>query len=417
VATMPLLRAKDLASPIGIAKPRLALCDARLVEELEKARGVERIVTFGGGELEAMMAEASPHFAACETASDDVCLLGFTSGTTGGPKATMHFHRDVLAIADSYGRQVLRPKADDVFIGSPPLAFTFGLGGLVIFPLAAGAASILLEKAGPSELIAGIERFRPTVLFTAPTAYRAILAAGGAADLKSLRLCVSAGEPLPLATFEAWRAATGISLMDGIGSTEMLHIFIGSPPEDVRPGSTGRPVPGYEAKVLGPDGREAPRGTPGDLAVRGPTGCRYLDDPRQTRYVSNGWNLTGDTFVQDQDGYFWFQARSDDMILSAGYNISGPEVEASLVRHPAVAECAVVAAPDAERGSIVKAYVVLRPGLSPDAALARALQDHVKDDIAPYKYPRAIGFRAELPKTPSGKIQRSVLRDEAKAGG
>jgi 2-aminobenzoate-CoA ligase len=424
VATMPLLRAKELALPIEVAKIRLALCDASLLEELEKARdlatGLEQIVTFGGGPgegLEAMMAQAAPQFAACDTASDDVCLLGFTSGTTGRPKATMHFHRDVLAIADGYGRQVLAPNSQDIFIGSPPLAFTFGFGGLVAFPLAAGAASVLLERTGPNDLIAAIERFRPTILFTAPTAYRAILGARGDADLSSLRLCVSAGEPLPLATFQAWKAATGLSLMDGIGATEMLHIFIASPLHEIRPGAVGRPTPGYQAKIVDRDGREAPRGTAGNLAVRGPTGCRYLDDARQTRYVRDGWNMTGDAFIQDAEGYFWFRARSDDMIVSAGYNIAGPEVEASLVGHPAVAECAVVGAPDPERGAIVKAFVVLRPGYAPDAALVRALQDHVRRDIAPYKYPRAIAFRGELPKTPSGKIQRSVLRAEAADSG
>jgi 2-aminobenzoate-CoA ligase len=420
VATMPLLRARELAAPIEAARIGLALCDARLMEEMDKARllapGLERIVPFGDAAqpLEAMMSQASPLFEACDTASDDVCLLGFTSGTTGGPKATIHFHRDVLAIADAYGRHVLRPLTQDRFIGSPPLAFTFGLGGLVVFPMSVGASSVLIEKAGPKELLEAIERFRATILFTAPTAYRAMLGSLGGADVSSLRLCVSAGETLPLATFEAWKAATGISLMDGIGATEMLHIFIGSPPEEIRPGATGRPVPGYEAKVVDGQGTEAPRGTPGDLAVRGPTGYRYLDDSRQAIYVRDGWNMTGDTFIEDEDGYFWFQARSDDMIISSGYNISGPEVEISLARHADVAECAVVGAPDAERGTIVKAFVVPRPGVVAGEALARILQDYVKGDIAPYKYPRAIEFRAELPKTPSGKIQRSVLRLEAK---
>jgi 2-aminobenzoate-CoA ligase len=421
VATMPLLRARELALPIDLAEIRLAICDVRLLEELEKARvstpTLERIVTFGApdAELEAMMAEVAPDCNACDTAADDVCLLGFTSGTTGGPKATMHFHRDVLAIADSYGRHVLRANANDLFIGSPPLAFTFGLGGLVIFPMAVGASSVLLEKAGPHELLEAIERFRPTVLFTAPTAYRAMLGARGAADLSSLRICVSAGETLPSPTFSAWKAATGVSLMDGIGATEMLHIFIGSPAAEVRPGSTGKPVPGYEAKVVDPQGREVPRGVAGDLIVRGPTGCRYLSDVRQKIYVRDGWNRTGDTFIQDEDGYFWFQARSDDMIVSAGYNISGPEVEVSLAAHAGVAECAVVGAADSERGVIVKAFVVPRPGFAAGAALARELQDHVKKDIAPYKYPRAIEFVTELPKTPSGKIQRAVLRSAARA--
>ena len=312
------------------------------------------------------------HFTACDTASDDVCLIAFTSGTTGEPKGTMHFHRDMLATCDSYGRHVLRAQATDRFIGSPPLAFTFGLGGLVLFPLRVGAATILLERAGPDDLLAAAAQFGATVCFTAPTAYRAMLAKLAEHDISSLRKCVSAGETLPQATFDAWHAATGIKILDGIGATEMLHIFIGSPEDEIRPGATGRPVPGYEARVVDADGNEVPPNTLGRLAVRGPTGCRYLADNRQRVYVRDGWNITGDTYLMDADGYFWYQARSDDMIVSAGYNIAGPEVETALLTHPAVAECGVVGAPDAERGQIVKAYVVLRPGHSGDAALDQA---------------------------------------------
>jgi len=418
VATMPLLRAKEIAYPIAKAKIRLALCDHRLAEEMEKARALagdlERVVYWGSGTadaLEALMATPGYEtFAPCHTASDDACLIGFTSGTTGEPKGTMHFHRDMLATCDSYGRHVLRADAQDRFIGSPPLAFTFGLGGLVLFPLRVGAASILIEKASPDDLLAAIAKFGATIAFTAPTAYRAMLAKLAAHDISSLRKCVSAGEALPKATFDAWLAATGIKILDGIGATEMLHIFIGSPEHDIRPGATGKPVPGYEARVVDAEGKEVAPNTIGRLAVRGPTGCRYLADKRQRQYVQDGWNITGDTYLMDADGYFWYQARSDDMIVSSGYNIAGPEVEAALLAHPAVAECGVVGAPDEERGQIVKAYVVLRPGYSGDAAATKMLQDHVKATIAPYKYPRTIEYVTQLPRTQTGKLQRFELR-------
>jgi len=418
VATMPLLRAKEIAYPITKAKIRLAFCDHRLAEEMEKAlplaSDLERVVYWGSGApdaLEALMAKPGyEHFTACDTASDDVCLIAFTSGTTGEPKGTMHFHRDMLATCDSYGRHVLRAEATDRFMGSPPLAFTFGLGGLVLFPLHVGAATILLERAGPDDLLAAAATFGATVCFTAPTAYRAMLAKLAEHDVSSLRKCVSAGETLPQATFDAWHAATGIKILDGIGATEMLHIFIGSPEDEIRPGATGRPVPGYEARVVDADGNEVPPNTLGRLAVRGPTGCRYLADKRQRVYVRDGWNLTGDTYLMDADGYFWYQARSDDMIVSAGYNIAGPEVETALLTHPAIAECGVVGAPDAERGQIVKAYVVLHPGHAGDAALTKLLQDYVKANIAPYKYPRAIEYVTALPRTQTGKLQRFELR-------
>jgi 2-aminobenzoate-CoA ligase len=420
VATMPLLRAREIAYPLNKARIAIALCDHRLAEEMEKARalapGLNYVVYWGDGgpeSLEALMAGASPHFETVETAADDVCLIAFTSGTTGEPKGTMHFHRDMLAICDAYAANVLRAEASDRFIGSPPIAFTFGLGGIVLFPMYVGASTVLLEKAAPEDLLPAIEKYRATVCFTAPTAYRAMLGRLAEHDVSSLRKCVSAGEALPKATFEAWREATGLKIMDGIGATEMLHIFIAATENEIRPGATGRPVPGYEAKVIDTEGRELPPGAAGRLAVRGPTGCRYLADERQRKYVENGWNVTGDTYVRDADGYFWYQARSDDMIVSAGYNIAGPEVEAALLTHPAVAECGVVGAPDAERGMIVKAYVVLATGERPGPETAKALQDHVKREIAPYKYPRAIEFVEALPKTQTGKLQRFALRQMA----
>jgi 2-aminobenzoate-CoA ligase len=418
VATMPLLRAKELSYVATKAQIKFALCDARLNDEMEKTRPLaphlEQTVYWGNGDLEAMMGKPGyESFTACDTAVDDVCLIAFTSGTTGEPKGTMHFQRDMLASCDSYSKYVLRPDRDDRFIGSAPLAFTFGLGGHVLFPFRVGATTIQLEKAPPEELLPAIAKFGATICFTAPTAYRAMMAKLPGHDISSLRKCVSAGEALPKATFEAWHKATGLKILDGIGATEMMHIFIGAPEGDVRAGSTGKAVPGYEAKVIDDEGREVAPGTVGYLAVRGPTGCRYLADARQTRYVQNGWNVTGDTYLMDADGYFWYQARSDDMIISAGYNIAGPEVEAALLAHAAVAECGVVGVADEERGQIVKAYVVLRAGHNGDAAMTRTLQDFVKATVAPYKYPRAIEYVGELPKTQTGKLQRYALRRTA----
>jgi 2-aminobenzoate-CoA ligase len=418
VATMPLLRAKELSYVATKAQIKFALCDARLNDEMEKTRPLaphlEQTVYWGNGDLEAMMGKPGyESFTACDTAVDDVCLIAFTSGTTGEPKGTMHFQRDMLASCDSYSKYVLRPDRDDRFIGSAPLAFTFGLGGHVLFPFRVGATTIQLEKAPPEELLPAIAKFGATICFTAPTAYRAMMAKLPGHDISSLRKCVSAGEALPKATFEAWHKATGLKILDGIGATEMMHIFIGAPEGDVRAGSTGKAVPGYEAKVIDDEGREVAPGTVGYLAVRGPTGCRYLADARQGKYVQNGWNVTGDTYLMDADGYFWYQARSDDMIISAGYNIAGPEVEAALLAHAAVAECGVVGVADEERGQIVKAYVVLRAGHNGDAAMTRTLQDFVKATVAPYKYPRAIEYVGELPKTQTGKLQRYALRRTA----
>jgi len=422
VATMPLLRAREIAYPLNKAKIGIALCDHRLAEEMERAKAMapdlKHVVYWGAGRhdsLETLMAEASPDFRAVDTAADDVCLIGFTSGTTGEPKGTMHFHRDMLAICDAYSRNVLRPEPTDRFIGSPPLAFTFGLGGIVLFPMRVGASTVLLEKAGPDDLLPAIMQYKATICFTAPTAYRAMLSKLDGYDISSLRKCVSAGEPLPKGTFEAWRSATNIRLMDGIGATEMLHIFIAAREEEIRPGATGKPVPGYEAKVIDDEGRDLPPGSIGRLAVRGPTGCRYLADERQRKYVQDGWNVTGDTYLMDEDGYFWYQARSDDMIISAGYNIAGPEVEAALLTHPAVAECGVVGVPDEDRGAVVKAYVVLHPDQGPSPELTKALQDHVKAEIAPYKYPRIIEYVDSLPRTQTGKLQRFELRRMAQA--
>jgi 2-aminobenzoate-CoA ligase len=422
VATMPLLRAKELAYPIQKAKIALALCDGKLNDEMEKAKAVapelKRIVYWGldqPGSLDALIASASSEFKAVDTASDDICLIAFTSGTTGEPKGTMHFHRDMLAVCDGYARNVLRASPQDRFIGSAPLAFTFGFGG-VLFPMHIGASFVVLEKAGPDDLPVAIERYKATVCFTAPTSYRAMIGKIGSHDISSLRKCVSAGETLPKGTFDAWLKATGIKLMDGIGATEMLHIFISAVEDEIRPGATGKPVPGYEAKIVDDEGHDVPAGTMGRLAVRGPTGCRYLADERQRKYVQNGWNVTGDTYVMDDDGYFWYQSRSDDMIVSAGYNIAGPDVEAALLTHQAVAECGVVGAPDEARGMVVKAYVVLVSGVTGDAALATELQEHVKREIAPYKYPRAIEFVTQLPKTETGKLKRFALRQIAASG-
>jgi 2-aminobenzoate-CoA ligase len=419
VATMSLLRSGELATIGEMARVDVALCDARYTADLIRAgpplagTGGMRVVQYGGSDgddLFGMLASKRPDFANVPTAADDVALIAFTSGTTGRPKAAMHFHRDVLAIADTFSAHVLRPDPDDIFAGSPPLAFTYGLGGIVVFPLRVGASVLLLEGATPPELFGAVGKHRVTVLVTAPTAYRAAVQKIGSYDLSSLRACVSAGEALPAATWEAFREATGLGIIDGIGSTEMLHIFIASAGEDIRPGSTGRVVPGYQARVVDDAGVPVPDGQPGRLAVRGPTGCRYLADDRQRIYVQDGWNITGDTYVRDADGYFWFQARSDDMIVSSGYNISGPEVENALLRHPAVEECGVVGAPDPERGTIVKAYVVLAEGVPRTEETARALKDFVKNEIAPYKYPRSVEFTDALPRTNTRKLQRFKLR-------
>ena len=415
VPTMSLLRAGELRTIAEAAEINLALCDHRFVDDLMKA-GLDslRTVSYGGGtDLDDLAAAKDGTFADVMTAADDVALLAFTSGTTGRPKATMHFHRDVLAIADTFSRYVLRPTPDDLFTGTPPLAFTFGLGGLLVFPLRAGASTLLVEKATPDELFTHVARHRVTVLFTAPTAYRAILPTLPERDVSSLRRCVSAGETLPKPTWELFREATGVRIIDGIGATEMLHIFISASDDDIRPGATGRPVPGFTAAVLGPDGLLVPDGQIGRLAVKGPVGCRYLADDRQRAYVQHGWNITGDSYVRDSDGYFWFQARSDDMIISSGYNIAGPEVEVALLRHVDVLECGVVGAPDPDRGMLVNAFVVLRDGVPRSDATVKALQDFVKLEIAPYKYPRRITFVDALPRTNTGKLQRYRLREQS----
>jgi 2-aminobenzoate-CoA ligase len=421
IATMPLLRARELAYVADKARVEVALCDVRLAEELEAARRtapvLAHVATWGGGgddSLEARMHGKPATFDAVDTAADDVAMIAFTSGTTGTAKGTVHFHRDVLAICDCFPRYVLRASPDDVFCGSPPLAFTFGLGGLLLFPLRIGASALLLEQPTPPNLLQGIREHGATVCFTAPTAYRAMLDAMGGEGAPTLRKCVSAGEALPLPTYQAWERATGVRIIDGIGSTELLHIFISARENEIRPGSTGRAVPGYRATVLDDEGREVPPGTIGRLAVKGPTGCRYLDDPdRQRGYVTDGWNVTGDAYVMDEDGYFWYQARTDDMIISSGYNIAGPEVETILLEHPAVLECGVVGLPDEERGQVVAAFVVLRPGHTGDETMRKTLQDHVKAQIAPYKYPRRLEFVDSLPRTQTGKLQRFRLREPA----
>jgi 2-aminobenzoate-CoA ligase len=362
------------------------------------------------GALEQLMAAKPSGFDAVDTAAEDICLIGFTSGTTGVPKGTMHFHRDILAICDCFPRSTLRSQANDIFIGTPPLAFTFGLGGMLLFPLRAGAATVLLEKLTPEGLLQAVQEFRASVCFTAPTFYRQMAPLASRYDLSCLRKTVSAGEALPAVTRDLWRSATGLEMIDGIGSTEMLHIFISAAGADVRSGATGKAIPGYQACILDDQGKPVAPGVVGRLAVKGPTGCRYLADPRQSNYVSNGWNITGDAYEMDADGYFWYRARTDDMIISAGYNIAGPEVEEALMKHPSVSECAVVGGPDEERGQIVKAFVVLKQGCEPSPAMVSSLQDFVKQSIAPYKYPRAIEFVARLPRTETGKLQRFKLR-------
>ena len=420
VNTMPLLRAGELTAIVDKAQIGLGLCDSRIADELvscaKDSKVLRSVICFDGtsnhdAELDRVALNKPVTFEAVRTGRDDVALLGFTSGTTGEPKATVHFHRDLLIIADGYAKEVLRLRPQDIFVGSPPLAFTFGLGGLAIFPLRFGATATLLENASPANMIDIIETYKATISFTSPTAYRAMMAAmDDGADLSSLRMAVSAGETLPAPVFEAWTEKTGKPILDGIGTTELLHIFVSNRLEEASAGATGRPVTGYEVSVVDDEMREVPDGTVGHLAVRGPTGCRYLADDRQTTYVRNGLNVTGDDFVRDERGVFHFVARADDMIISAGYNIAGPEVESALLSHPDVVECAVIGVPDNERGQIVQAHVVLKEGVERDEACAKRLQDHVKAKIAPYKYPRSVRFLNALPKTQTGKIQRFKLK-------
>lgn len=417
VATMPLLRKAELVKIISKARISHALTDARLTEELGSARAeqpvLSNVMTFGpGGELEERMEAKPSDFETVETAAEDVAIIAFTSGTTGEPKGCVHSHRDLLAVCDTFGKHILDTRPDEIFTGTPPLSFTYGLGGYTLFPMRRGASVLPIEQPGPGALLEAIEKRGATTIFTAPTAYRGLLDRVEEIDASSLRKCVSAGEALPAATSDAWFQKTGIRIIDGIGSTEMLHIFISAAGDDIRPGSTGKPVPGYTAMVVDNDMRSLPPGEVGKLAVKGPTGCRYLADVRQADYVVDGWNITGDSYMTDEDGYFWFQARTDDMIISSGYNISGPEVEAALMGHEAVGECAVVSSPDEERGSVVKAFVVLREGVTASPELVKELQDFVKGRIAPHKYPRRIDFIDELPKTQTGKIQRFKLREQ-----
>ena len=431
VTTAPLLRPRELREIIERAGVDVALTDTHVAADLETALGsrpAARLLHFNAnapGSLEARLAARPAHFDNILTVADDPAIIAFTSGTTGRAKGTVHFHRDILSVTDTYGRHVLKPRPDDIFIGSPPLSFTYGLGGLLLFPMRFGASTALIEQASPPQLLEGIQQYRATITVTSPTGYRAMLAQIGAPtartlrggvetgqfDLTSLRCGLSAGETLPATVFDGWEKATGIRLMDGIGSTELLHVFIGCAADAARPGFTGRVVPGYRAVVVDDQGTEVPRGTVGRLAVSGPTGCRYLDDlENQRRYVQNGWNLTGDAYTMDEDGYFRYQARTDDLIVSSGYNISGAEVENVLLTDPAVAECAVVGVPDEHRGQLVKAFVVPSAAVTPSNALAKALQDFVKSQLAPYKYPRAIEFVTTLPRTPTGKVQRFRLR-------
>ncbi len=420
VTTMPLLRAYELGYTVEKARVSHALCDARFRDELDRTQAetdrlgaVAYFYSDDADGLESRMDGKPDTFEAVDTAADDVVLIGFTSGTTGQAKATAHFHRDVLAVCDAFPASCLDLSEDDVVIGSPPLAFTFGLGGDLLFPMRVGASAAFIEKPSVEAILQTVHDHGATVCFTSPTAYRAMLARLDAFDVSSLRQCVSAGEPLPAPTFHAWHEATGIKIVDGIGSTEMLHIFISAPARAIKPGTTGKPIPGYQAKVVDENGREVAPGTVGLLAVRGPTGCRYLGDPdRQREYVRDGWNYPGDAYLVDEDGYFHYQSRTDDMIITSGYNVSGLQVESVLLRHEAVGECGVVGVPDPARGHLVKAFIVLREGHGASEALVKELQDFVKAEIAPYKYPRAVEFVDALPRTQTGKLQRFRLRDE-----
>ena len=420
VATMPLLRAKELREIIEKARISVALCDANLVDELQTAKlhsgTLKTVVRFnaqlGDGSLEALAIRKNGEFAPCLTASDDVALMAFTSGTTGKPKAAVHTHRDVLAACEAWPRHCLQATPDDIVMGSPPLAFTFGLGGLLLFPLWAGASTYFPSVPyTPEAMVKLVNQVGATIVYTAPTFYRQMAAFAKQIGTPTLRICVSAGEALPDATRQLWKDATGIEMLDGIGATEVFHIFISCKPGDVRRGAIGKVVPGYTAKVVNHAGEEVPYGTVGRLAVIGPTSCKYLDDPRQATYVKDGWNYPGDAFTQDAEGYFFYQARDDDMIITSGYNVGGPEVEDALMQHPAVAECGVIGLPDDERGMVVKAFVVLKPGIEPDEACVKRLQDHVKAVLAPFKYPRQIEFLSSLPRTETGKLQRFKLRN------
>jgi 2-aminobenzoate-CoA ligase len=422
VATMPLLRAKELSEIIAKAQPSVALCDATLLHELELAQQqqpvLHTIVPFNlmdaPGSLAVRAAAHDGNFSACPTHADDIAMLAFTSGTTGTPKAAAHSHRDILSACEAWPRHVLRATPDDVVMGSPPLAFTFGLGGLLVFPMWAGCSVYFHDQPyTPATMVDVMAQVGCTICYTAPTFYRQMAAHIQPGKVPSLRLSVSAGEGLPDATRQLWKQASGLEMLDGIGATEMFHIFISSAGDEVRRGAIGKVVPGYQAKVVDEHGQELPRNQVGRLAVIGPTGCRYLDDERQQRYVQSGWNYPGDAFLQDDDGYFHYQARDDDMIITAGYNVGGPEVEDALLKHPAVAECGVVGKTDVERGMIIKAYCVLRPPHEGDSELVKLLQDHVKASLAPYKYPREISFVTQLPRTETGKLQRFKLRQMA----
>ncbi|MDP2817167.1 MAG: AMP-binding protein [Polaromonas sp.] len=418
VATMPLLRAKELGEVLTKSQATVALCDAGLLAELQTAQVLNpvlaHIVPFNinaAGSLAVLAAAKDGQFTPCRTSADDIAMMAFTSGTTGTPKAPVHTHRDVLAACEAWPRHVLKATPEDIVMGSPPLAFTFGLGGMLIFPMWAGASVYFPGIAyTPEAMVKLINEVGATICYTAPTFYRQMAAFAKQHGVPTLRTCVSAGEGLPDATRQLWKDATGIEMTDGIGATEMFHIFISAAPTDVRRSAIGKVVPGYTARVVDDAGQEVPRGTIGKLAVIGPTGCRYLDDERQANYVKDGWNYPGDAFVQDDDGYFFYQARADDMIITSGYNVGGPEVEDALLNHPAVAECGVIGVPDDERGMVVKAFVVLKAGHVPDQAMSKLLQDHVKATLAPFKYPRAVEFVVSLPRTETGKLQRFRLR-------
>jgi len=413
VSTMPLLRSKELTTIIDCAEISIAISDSDLADEMNQVESKFLKITsfFRNGDLDKLTQYKPKNFENYHSKADSVCLIGFTSGTTGLPKMTAHYHKDILNICEAFPVYSLQPTKDDIFIGSPPLGFTFGLGGLVLFPMYFGASTFLIEKPSPDLLLKAIQEYKVTICFTAPTAWRVLTTKLNEFNVSSLRKCVSAGETLPLQVWHDWYDATGLKIIDGIGSTEILHIFISSNEENMIPGATGLPILGYEAKIIDENGNELPINESGKLAIKGITGCKYLNrEEKQKEYVQNGWNITGDIFKKDDNGYYWFVARGDDMIISSGYNIAAIEVESVLLTHEDILECAVVGLPDEERGMLVCAHIVLKDNNKASVEFKKTIQQWFKQVAAPYKYPRVINFIESLPKTETGKIQRFKLK-------
>lgn len=402
------------------------MVDATLVGEIERALldvgdPPVLLVTGDGPDgvplrqsLHRLAASAGTEFEPHATSSGDPAVIAYTSGTEAQPKGACYFSTDILTIADTFARHVIGVSDRDTTGGHLSLGFAFGLGSLLVSPLRFGAATVLADGFSAERLLSSIERHRITLLFGTATSYRLLLRIPEFErrfDLRSLRLCVSAGEPLDREVVLEWMRRTGRELIDSLGTTEMCHAFLSQRPGGVLPGATGLPVPGYEVRIVDDGLEELPSGTPGLLAVRGPTGCVYWRRPHAQRaYVREGWNVTGDIMIRDDRGYFWFQGRCDELIISAGYNISPLEVERVLLEHQAVAEAAVVASPDPIRGFVPKAFVVLENNATPDPAIILALQEHAQRGLAGYKCPRRYELLASLPRTLTGEIDRAALR-------